>query len=60
MNMDMREFSQTWETEYIKSRVDRVSESLKNGRYEQALDYLRMIQDKSKAAEILIKNSLRR
>jgi len=53
--VDMRGFNQTWETEYIKARVERITDSVENGRYEQALDYLRMIQDKAQAAEMLIK-----
>lgn len=56
--MDMRGFNQTWEIEYIKARVERVTESVQNGRYEQAIDYLRMIQDKAKVAETLIKENL--
>lgn len=53
--MDNRYFSQVWETEYLKARVDRVMEAVKDGRYEMALDILSMIQDKAKAAQKLIK-----
>lgn len=54
--MDLREFGQTWEVEYIKSRVELVTEAVKRKDYESALDYLSMIQDKAKAAECTIKS----
>lgn len=53
--MDNRIFNQVWETEYIKARVDRITEAVKDGRYEIALDILSMIQDKAKAAQKFIK-----
>jgi hypothetical protein len=56
--MDKRKFNQTWETEYIKVRVDRVTEAVNRESYESALDYLSMIQDKTKAAERLIRAEL--
>ncbi|WP_024834521.1 hypothetical protein [Ruminiclostridium josui] len=53
--MNIGEFGQVWEGEYICSRVNRIIEAVKNGNYENALDYLAMIQDKAKAAEKFIK-----
>ena len=53
--MDIKDFERLWETEYIKARVDRVVEAVKLGKYDSALDYLSMIQDKAKAAEKILK-----
>lgn len=53
--MDMREFNSTWEVEYICERVRQITQAVENGNYETALDYLRMIREKAKAAEYLIK-----
>jgi hypothetical protein len=58
--MDNRAFEQTWETEYICDRVKRITKDVENGRYESALDYLNMIQEKAQAAERLIKKHQKR
>lgn len=55
--MDMREFERTWETEYLCVRVKRITQAVKSGDYEAALDFLQMIHDKTRAAEYLIKNN---
>ncbi len=54
--MDMKDFERTWETEYITSRVKRIAESVEAGRYEQAIDYLEMIQSKAQSAIDEIRN----
>lgn len=54
--MDMEDFNRTWETEYIISRVKRVTESVEAGRYEQAIDYLETVQSKAQAAIDEIRN----
>jgi len=56
--MDMNNFEKMWETEYICSRVKRVSEAVERGDYESAIDYLTMIQEKSKTVEKLIKGEM--
>lgn len=58
--MDNRAFEQTWEAEYICERVKRITKDVENGRYESALDYLNMIQEKAQAAERLIKKQQKR
>lgn len=52
----MRNFERTWESEYIASRVKAISKAVKSGDYETALDYLNMIKEKARAAEVLIKS----
>jgi hypothetical protein len=59
-NMSIENIERVWETEYLKARVDRITEAVKNGRYDSALDYLSMIQRKAKDAEILIENMKKR
>lgn len=54
--MDMKDFERTWENEYIISRVKRVAESVASGRYDQAIDYLEMIQSKAQTAIDEIRN----
>ncbi|EMS72262.1 hypothetical protein [Ruminiclostridium cellobioparum] len=54
--MSFENFERVWETEYLKARVDRITDAVKNRRYDSALDYLSMIQSKAKDAEILIEN----
>jgi hypothetical protein len=53
--MDIRNFEKIWETEYICLRVNRISEDIKDGNFENALDYLAMIQEKAKIVEKIIK-----
>ena len=52
--MDISEFDKVWEIEYISDRVKRIREDVKAGRYESAMNYLQMIQDKAKAAAYLV------
>lgn len=52
--MDERLFNGVWETEYLCARVKNISEAVKNGNYESALDMLLMIQDKASAAAAAI------
>ncbi|VBB08450.1 Hypothetical protein LUCI_3756 [Lucifera butyrica] len=54
----MLDISREWETEYLCARVKRIEEDVKNGKFESALDYLNMIQEKAKSAEILIRKHL--
>jgi|GEM_PF-1946522 len=52
--MDKRSFNQTWETEYICERVNRIADAVKRGNYGAALDMLDMIRYKADAAKNLI------
>ena len=54
---DTDAFEKTWETEYLCDRVKRITEDIKAGRYESALDSLRMIQQKAYDAEYYILNN---
>jgi trehalose-6-phosphate synthase len=56
--MNIREFEQTWETEYISNRVKSVTSAVKSGSVLSAIDYLKMIQDKAKAAQRLLEEHL--
>ncbi|WP_434510129.1 hypothetical protein [Desulfitobacterium sp. AusDCA] len=51
---DIDAFEKMWETEYLCDRIKRVTEDVRAGRYESALDYLHMLQDKSRVAAYLI------
>lgn len=53
----IREFNKVFEEDYICARIRRVYESLEANRYEQAIDYLNMIQDKAKAAVSFIEEN---
>ncbi len=53
--LNIREFEQIWEVEYICERVRRITKDVEQGKIESALDYLNMIKEKAHAAEYLIK-----
>lgn len=53
--MKTADFNRIWETEYLKARVDKITEAVENGNYENAADMLQMIQDKARQAQNLIK-----
>ncbi len=53
----MSSFEKIWETEYLCDRVKRVTDDVKNGNWESALDYLRMIRQKAADAEYFIKQN---
>ncbi|KJR47383.1 hypothetical protein UF75_2227 [Desulfosporosinus sp. I2] len=55
--MDISSFEKVWETEYLCDRVKRITEDVKKGNYECALDYLRMIRQKAADAEYFIKHN---
>lgn len=54
------EFDKLWEVEYIKSRVDKIAELVKEGQYERAIDKLQMIQQLAKSAEYLINSEYKK
>lgn len=53
--MNMRVFEGIWETEYICSRVNRIADDVEHGNFENAIDYLTMIQEKAEMAKKIIK-----
>lgn len=53
---DIDGFDKLWETEYLCDRLKRVTEEVRAGRYDNALDYLSMIQRKATEAEFFIKH----
>ncbi|HBV88474.1 MAG TPA: hypothetical protein DEF42_17965 [Desulfosporosinus sp.] len=57
VQLDMSSFEKIWETEYLCDRVKRVTDDVKNGNWESALDYLRMIRQKAADAEYFIKQN---
>lgn len=53
--MKITDFNRVWESEYLKSRVEKITEAVADGNYESAMDMLQMFQDKVRQAQNLIK-----